>query len=532
MRRCRVGVLELIAATAALHSRLRPSFWAEIAIKRQFYSVMPQAVSAWSRMRGHETHYATFYGLGRPEDLLPNDLDIVFLATPTQHSMLAYALTAFFRARGARVVLGGPHARAYPEDCARHADIVVTDCDRQLVEDILAGRIDPGSIVSSARPLAELPLVEEREPEIRAAALVEGRQRRTTTISLISSLGCPYACDFCSEWATPYAAFGTDRMARQLDVIAARYPGALIGFHDPNFGVRFDQTMAALEAPDRPRLNPFVMESTLSLLDPGRLARLRAAGCIAVAPGIESFADYSAKSRATRISGAAKYAAVSARIREIEAAIPNVQANLILGVDADAGDEPFILARRFIAEHPRVWANVNIPIPFGRPPFAERVRREGRLVEGLPFAFYTAPYLAMRPLHYDLDDYLARLSEVYTDLVSLRLLSRRLRLLDSAFARGVVIARTAALRVELDELTAFRTALREQPDMRRFYAGQSRPLPAFLRQRMRARLGRYAEVLPGESSRDWAPCGAEERAKAAGEIWRTGERAPAPGATA
>lgn len=514
MQRCRVGVLELIAATAALHSWLRPSFWAEIAIKRQFYSVMPQAVAAWSRMRGHETHYATFCGVGRPEDLLPDDRNIVFLATPTQHSMLAYTLAAIFRARGARVVLAGPHARAYPEDCACHADIVVTDCDRQLVEDILAGRIGPGSIVASARPLADLPLVEEREPEIRAAAFVGGRQRRTTTISLLSSLGCPYACDFCSEWATPYAAFGTARMARELDVIAARYPGAVIGFHDPNFGVRFDQTMAALEARDPPRRNPFVMESTLSLLDPGRLARLRAAGCIAVAPGIESFADYSAKSRATRVSGAAKYAAVSAQIREIEAAIPNVQANLILGVDADAGDEPFSLARRFIAEHPKVWANVNIPIPFGRTPFAERVRREGRLVEALPFAFYTAPYLAMRPLHYDLDDYLARLSEVYADLVSLRLLARRLRLGGSAFARIVVVARTAALRVEFAELTAFRTALREQPDMRRFYAGQSRRLPAFLRQRMRARLGRYAGLLPGEASRDWAPRGAETRAAA------------------
>lgn len=244
-----------------------------------------------------------------------------------------------------------------------------------------------------------------------------------------------------------------------------------------------------------------------SLLDPGRLARLRAAGCLIVAPGIESFADYSAKSRTTRATGEAKYAAISARMREIEAEIPAVQANLILGVDADAGDEPFLLARRFIAEHPKVWVNVNIPIPFGRTPFAERVHREGRLVDALPFAFYTAPYLAMRPLHYDIDDYLSRLSAVYADLVSLGLLARRLRILQAAVARSVLIARTAALRVEFDELTAFRTALREQPDMHRFYAGQSRRLPAFLAHRMRDRLGRYAEVLPDEGVREWAPLG-------------------------
>lgn len=55
MRTSGIGVLELIASTAALHSRLRPSFWAELAVKRQFYSVMPQAVSVWARARGHES---------------------------------------------------------------------------------------------------------------------------------------------------------------------------------------------------------------------------------------------------------------------------------------------------------------------------------------------------------------------------------------------------------------------------------------------------------------------------------------------
>lgn len=505
MRRLRVGVLELIASTAALHSRARPSFWIELAIKRQFYSVMPQAVSVWARSAGHRVHYATFFGLGRPEDQLPGDLDIVFIATPTQHALLAYALATIFRARGAKVVLAGPHARAFPEDCIRHADIVVTDCDRQLVEDILAKHVDPGAIVKSARSLADLPMVEEREAEIRAAAFIGGRQRRTTAVSLLSSLGCPYGCDFCSEWATPYRAFDTDRMVRELDVIADRYPGALIAFHDPNFGVRFDQTLAAFERHIGPARNPFAIEASLSLLDPGRLARLRASGCLMVAPGIESFADYSQKSRTTRASGETKYGIVSARMQEIETQIPTVQANLILGVDADAGDEPFSLARRFIHEHPKVWTNVNIPIAFGRTPFADRVRREGRLVSALPFAFYTAPYLTLRPLNYALDDYLGRLSQVYADLVSPRLLARRLMHMPNSLARGVVIARTVALRVEFAELAAFRTALRTQQDMRRFYDGQTSRLPEFLHRRLLQRLGRYAGALPAERRLNWSP---------------------------
>jgi len=493
----RVGVIELIASTAALFSTLTPAFWIELQVKRQLYSVMPQAVSVWARQRGWQTHYATYAGVGRPEALLPDDLDVVFIATPTQHCALAYVLAVLLRSRGARVVMAGPHARAYPQDCARFADIVVTDCDRRVVDEILSGAVEPGSIVRSARPLVDLPLVEEREPEIRSSAFIRGRQRYTTSIALISSLGCPYDCDFCSEWATRYMAFDTERMKRELNFIARRYPGALIGFHDPNFGVRFDQIMHAFESGGR--RNSFVMESSLSLLDRDRLSRLRQAGCLMVAPGIESWADYSRKSRTNRTSGEAKYAAVSAQMREIEAAIPTAQANIILGVDADAGDEPFDLTRRFIAEHPKVWTNVNIPIPFGRTPFAERVRREGRLIEALPLAFYTAPYVALRPLHYGIEDYLRRLSQVYEAMVAPSLLVHRLALLPSAFSRGVAIARTVALRSELAELSRFRQALARQIDLRRFFEGETRVLPEFLAKRLRDRIGRYSALLPLEA---------------------------------
>lgn len=493
----RVGVLEIIASTAVLNARLRPGFWAELPFKRQLYSVMPQATCAWARRKGCKTFYATYVGLGRPENLLPQDLDLIFIATPTQYCPLAYALAAVYRRRGTSVVLAGPHARAYPEDCLRFADIVVTDCDETVVGAIVDGEVPPGTIVKSARPLADLPLVEERGPEIEAAAFVNGRRRRTTAISLLSSLGCPYDCDFCSEWKTRYTAFDSDRLAHELRTIAKLYPGALIGFHDPNFGVRFDETMSAFERLDRPQ-NPFVMEASLSLLNEKRLARLAAAGCKMTAPGIESWIDYSKKSRTTRVSGEAKYEAVSQKVREIGEFIPYIQTNIILGVDADSGDEPFELTERFIREHPAIWTNVNIPIPFGSTPFVEGLRRDGRLVEGLPFAFYTAPYLAIRPKHYSIEDYLKRMARLYDAMSSPMLLLRRLSALPSPIAKIVALARTAGLRAERDELTAFLRAYSRDRNLRRFHDGETNQMPRYYRERMRQRFGRALDLLPKE----------------------------------
>jgi radical SAM superfamily enzyme YgiQ (UPF0313 family) len=380
----------------------------------------------------------------------------------------------------------------------------VTECDRTVVEEILAHQVDPGSIVKSWRPLRDLPLVAEREPEIRISAMADGHQGRMTTIALVSSLGCPYDCDFCSEWRTPYLPFEADRLREELGHIAKRYPKALIAFHDPNFGVRFDETLSAFHGAPAGRRNPFVIESTLSLLNKPRLERLREAGCVMVAPGIESWADYSRKTKTTRCSGEAKYDAISAKMRDIAANIPTVQANVILGVDADAGDEPFDLTARFIAEHETVWTNVNIPIPFGETPFAEHVRREGRLVEGLPHSFYCAPYIAMRPRSYEIPDYLARLIRIYEAMVAPGLLLRRLRAIPFRLGKGVAIARTLALRTELGELRRFHRALTRDTDLQRFYEpGTAVPLPEFFVRRLKQRLGRYAGVLPVESFTPW-----------------------------
>ena len=70
------------------------------------------------------------------------------------------------------------------------------DCNEALVGDILAGRFDPGSVISSARPFQDVPTVEERMPEIRASAFVRGIRHGLTTIPMLASMGCPYRCDF------------------------------------------------------------------------------------------------------------------------------------------------------------------------------------------------------------------------------------------------------------------------------------------------------------------------------------------------
>jgi hypothetical protein len=162
----RVAILDILSDTL-LGGRVGRVYG--IYFRKQFMAITPQAIAVWCRSLGHEVHYATYWGQVDPLSLIPHDADVVFVGSYTQSSALAYALATILRRRGALTVIGGPHARSFPTDCARFFDIVVKDCDKILVDDILRRRFDPPAIVSSGRPLKEFPSVEERMPEIRIA---------------------------------------------------------------------------------------------------------------------------------------------------------------------------------------------------------------------------------------------------------------------------------------------------------------------------------------------------------------------------
>ena len=162
--------------------------------RKQLMGIMPQCVAVWCREMGHKTHYRTYWGQSDPISLLPNDLDVLFVSCYTQSSALAYAIALVFKRRGALTVVGGSHARCFPADCSRFFDIVVKDCDRSLISDILRKRYDPPATISSNRPLTQIPTVEERQPEIKVSAFYKGWPTLASTVPLLSSIGCPYNC--------------------------------------------------------------------------------------------------------------------------------------------------------------------------------------------------------------------------------------------------------------------------------------------------------------------------------------------------
>lgn len=488
----RIGVVELLTGNCATRG-LRG--FGSYLYTRQYASLMPQAVAAWCREFGHEVHYATFAGRGDPKALLPADLDIVFVGASTPASALAYALAKLYRRERTVTVVGGPHARAFPRDCARFFDFVVLQCDRDLVRDLVAGHYERGSIVSSGRALTELPSVEQRMPEIRKGIFSFGRATPMTTVGVIASVGCPYTCNFCTDWNNPYVMLPAERLAEDLRYISEHLPGTRIAFHDPNFAVKFDQVLDILEEIPPAKRNPYIMESSLTVLRGPRLRRLKDTNCTYIAPGVESWSSYSNKSGVGAATGQEKMERVSEDFRSIHEYVDGLQANFIFGLDVDEGDEPVALTKEFITRTPFVWQAMNIPTPFGGTPFFDDCLRDGRILRSMPFALYYVPYLVTTLKHYDPIAYYDRLIDINVHLSSMNLLRRRLRSVRSRALQTFFLARTLGTRRRVDDFRAIVGALKADPGMLAFHQGENVALPSFYRQEVRRVLGRYALLL-------------------------------------
>src|SRR5687768_10413452 len=126
-----------------------------------FASIMPQAVAVWCEELGHDVRYLCYSG---GEDLTAHarDTDFLIVGAFTLSAFTAYATSNLFRREGAITALGGPHARCYPEDAARHFDYVLGFTDRPVLEEVLdecAPSRPLGRVLAAARNLSHLPSV-------------------------------------------------------------------------------------------------------------------------------------------------------------------------------------------------------------------------------------------------------------------------------------------------------------------------------------------------------------------------------------
>ena len=331
-----------------------------------FASIMPQVVGVWCEEEGHNVTYICYTGAENLLSELPQNADLIFIGAFTESAQTAYALSNLLQSRGAVTVLGGPHARCYPEDARKYFDYVTGFTNKNIIQEILldCSQHKPlGLHLDALKQPLSLPGVRERwkfiEPTLKKAPLIK-------MVPMLGSLGCPYTCSFCIDFTVAYQPLNFEVMKEDLSFLLTKFKRPLVGWHDPNFGIRFDDFMNAIEEAIPEDSIDFIAESSLSLLSEPHVKRLRRNGFRAMLPGIESWFDLGGKSKTGSMTGMDKVMHISEQINMILRYIPYVQTNFVLGLDVDKGEQPFELTKRFVDLTPGAFPGYSLLSAFGR----------------------------------------------------------------------------------------------------------------------------------------------------------------------
>ena len=492
MRTRKIAVIDLVtkSPTRALYARI---------MNANLASIMPQVIALWCEDEGHEVTFVCYTGFEDINTLLPQDVDLVFIGAFSQSAQLAYALSNRFRSEGALTVLGGPHARCYPQDAQKYFDYVLGFTDQEVVRTVLED-MSPhrplGVRLSGGKQPASLPGVRQRwkfiEPTLRKAPLLK-------IVPMLGSLGCPYTCSFCIDAAVPYQPLEFEGLQDDLKFLLERFERPRVGWHDPNFGVRFNDYMDAIEAVVPEGRIDFLAESSLSLLGEPNLKRLKRNGFKAILPGVESWYDMGNKSRTGAKQGIDKVRQVSDHVNMILEYIPYVQTNFVLGLDVDHGQEPFDLTKRFVDLSPGAFPGYSLLSAFGQ---AARLNLEyqgaGRVI---PFPFHflnNNQAMNVRPKNYSWPDFYDRVIDLTKHTFSARTMFRRQRATPAMipkwmnFVRGISSEGQGRIKYH----SSVRRRLDTDLEFRQFFDQESDVVPRFYVERVRRELGPLWEWLP------------------------------------
>ena len=335
--------------------------------------------------------------------------------------------------------------------------------------------------------------------EIRASAFLRGKPSPFTTIPLLTSIGCPNSCDFCIDWNNPYVLLPLDQLEANMRYIFQHFSRIMVGLHDPNFAVKFEQVFDVLEKiPNRRRIS-YTMETSLSILRGSRLERLKNMGNFYIVPGIESWTAYSNKVGAgSRTDPREKLEKVIERFNIIRPYVSGIQANFLFGLDVDTGDEPIQLTREFVSRVPFIMPNVNIPVPFGNTPLYEKYLSEGRLLTSMPFTFYYIPYLVYTLKNYSPVTFYEKLINIFSYISSGSMLVKRLKNYPAPLPAEYNLVRTLADRQMIGRFRNILNLLNTNRQFRAFHEHETNILPEFYHYQYDLLLGPYASLISHE----------------------------------
>jgi radical SAM superfamily enzyme YgiQ (UPF0313 family) len=347
-----------------------------------------------------------------PHEPLP---EVVGITVHLTFAERAYELARWYRAQGARVVLGGLHVLSCPEEARPHADTLAigdgVSTWPQILADVCAGSL-------RREYHADFDSAYRDEPSPRRELLA--RASYLTTTSLIATRGCHNRCGFCYLSTTglrmPYRMRDPEQIVAEIRADAQPYAV----FLDNNLGSRPEYLRALCRALAPLRII-WSAAVTIDVTDDPSLVRdMALAGCTGVFVGLETLGEQNLVAARKKSPRPADYAR---RVALLHDQGIQVNGSFVVGFDHD---------RTGVFDELVTWiegvrlecATFHILTPYPGTPLFAQMEAEGRLLHR-DWCRYDTAHCVFQPRHMSPEELEAGYQRLYARTFTLGSIWRR-----------------------------------------------------------------------------------------------------------
>jgi len=294
---------------------------------------------------------------------------LIAITVNTSNASHCYEIATKFRNKGAKVVLGGPHATLLPDEAINYCDyIIIGEAEEtwpQFLEDFYTNKAKKVYKTEGIPSLKGIP--------IPRRDLVKGRY--LTKEAVFATRGCPYNCSYCNLKQIYFNSFRTRPIEEVIEDIKSINRKYFV-FWDDNFFGDIEYAKALMK--ELAKLNKkWAAQVTLERCEDEELLKLaKESGGIYFFVGLESFSEMSLASVNKSINNVKGYKRI---IDLINRNGISVQAGIIFGFDTDTKDV-FKITLEACNKLGIDGVTVSILTPLPRTPLYEQLKKEKRLL--------------------------------------------------------------------------------------------------------------------------------------------------------
>jgi len=300
------------------------------------------------------------------------EADLVAITCYTMTAPRVYEIADEFRRRGKKVVLGGYHPTALPEEAAQHADsIVLGEAEAtwpKLLTDADKGKLQPLYERDNNFDMADI-------PPLRRDLII----RNPWLGAVQSTRGCSNRCEFCA--ISSFCNHGVKhRPVKNVVEEIQQMPNKIFIIHDPHLTAKPKYAKEFFKEMIRQKVHKsWVANGTTNVLgkaDDEFLRLAQKAGCVEWFIGFESVSQEALKNIKKTFNKVENFKKMIKRLHKFGM---TVQGGIIFGFDEDTPDI-FDTSLEKMYEWEIDVVEINILTPYPGTPLYDRLEKEKRLL--------------------------------------------------------------------------------------------------------------------------------------------------------